>query len=111
MLLAGVTLFLASCTTNYEVKDLHGQWEGKSMGFTFNEDSSCEIKINGEKYPGDTHWRAAMGNTLEFTANGKVIMSNVTVKSLKDDVLTIEMRPMLNPKDLTTVIHEMKRVE
>lgn len=109
--LSAIALCLASCTTNYEVKDLYGKWADETMGFTFNEDSSCEIMINGEKYPGDTHWRAALGNTLEFTANGKVIMSNVTIKSLKDDVLTIEMRPLLNPKDLATVVHEMKRVE
>ena len=33
------------------------------------------------------------------------------VKSVKDDVLTIEMRPMLSKGDVTTVIHAMKRVE
>lgn len=111
VLLTTISLFFASCTTNYEVKDLYGKWSGESMGFTFNEDSSCEIILNGEKYPGDTHWRAAIGNTLEFTANGKVIMANVTIKSLKDKVLTIEMRPMTTSKDVTTIIHEMKRVE
>lgn len=111
ILITTISLFIASCTTNYEVKDLYGKWSGESMGFTFNEDSSCEIFLNGEQYPGDTHWRAAIGNTLEFTANGKVIMSNVTIKSLKDDVLTIEMRPMMNSKDVTTVVHKMKRAE
>jgi len=111
ILITGVALFLGSCTTNYEVKDLYGKWMGESMGFTFNEDGSCEIFMNGEKDPRETYWRDAMGNTLEFTSNGKVILSNVTVKSLKDDVLTIEMRPLLTKRDIATVIHVMKRVE
>jgi hypothetical protein len=112
ILIAGVALFLGSCTTNYEVKDLHGKWMGESMGFTFNEDNSCEIFMSGAKDPRKVEWRDAMGNTLEFTSNGKVILSNVTVKSLKDDVLTIEMRPLLTTRhDISTVIHVMKRVE
>lgn len=112
ILIAGVALFLGSCTTNYEVEDLHGKWMGESMGFTFNEDSSCEIFMKGAKDPRKVEWRAAMGNTLEFTSNGKVILSNVTIKSLKDDVLTIEMRPLLTTKhDIATVIHVMKRAE
>lgn len=111
ILIAGVALFLGSCTTNYEVTDLYGKWMGEKMGFTFNEDGSCEIFMNGAKDSRKTEWRAAMGNTLEFTSNGKVILSNVTVKSATKDVLTIEMRPLLTKREVSTVIHVMKRVE
>lgn len=111
ILITGIAFFLGSCTTNYETKDLYGKWMGESMGLTLNEDGSCEIFMNGAKDSREIEWRDAMGNTLEFTSNGKVILSNVTVKSVKDDVLTIEMRPLLTRKDITTVIHAMKRVE
>ena len=111
ILIAGVALFLGSCTTNYETKDLYGKWMGDSMGLTLNEDGSCEIFMNGGKDPRKTEWRDAMGNTLEFTSNGKVILSNVTVKSVTNDTLIIEMRPLLTKHDIATVIHVMPRVE
>lgn len=107
-----VILTLSSCfEPNYQLEDLYGKWTSENMGFTFNKDNSCEIIINGNKWPGETEFRpVSIGNTLEFTANGSVIMSNVTIKSLKDDVLTIEMRPMTNSKDQTTEIHVLNRV-
>lgn len=111
ILIAGVALFLASCTTNYETKDLYGKWMGESMGLTLNEDGSCEIFMNGAKDSRKTEWRDAMGNTLEFTSGGKVILSNVTVKSVTSDTLTIEMRPLLTKHDIATVVHVMSRVE
>lgn len=111
ILIAGLALFLGSCTTNYEVTDLYGKWMGESMGLTLNEDRSCEMFINGVKDSREIQWRDAMGNTLEFTSNGKVILSNVTVKSVKNDTLTIEMRPLLTKRDIATVIHVMTRVE
>jgi hypothetical protein len=107
-----VATILTSCApTNYETKDIYGKWVGETMGLTMKEGGSCVMTLAGEKMPGEITWRAAMGNTLEFTQNGKVIMSNVTVKGIKDDVLTIELRPMMSGKDRTTIIHSMKRAE
>ena len=110
IMIAGVALFLSSCMTNYELKDIYGKWMGEKIGFTFNEDGTCEIFMNGGKDPRQMEWNT-VGNALEFVANGKVILSNVTVKGIKDDVLTIEMRPMFTQGDVSTVIHTMKRVE
>ena len=40
--------------------------------------------MNGNKWPGETKFRAvSIGNTLEFTAGGKVFLSNVTIKNLE----------------------------
>lgn len=111
MLLTALVILCASCGTNYKIEELYGTWECEAMGFTFNQDGSCDIMMKGERWPGKTEFRAvSIGNTLEFTQGGLVILSNVTIKSLVDDVLTIEMRPMTNPT-ATTVIHEMKRVK
>lgn len=103
---------LVSCfENNYKMEELYGKWEGESMGFVFNEDKSCEVYIKGERYPGETSFSAVFGgNSLEFVADGKVFMSNVTIKALENDVLTVEMRPMINPGEQTTVTHVMKRV-
>lgn len=112
LLLIITTLTLTSCGSNYKIEELYGKWQGPSLGFTFNEDGSCEIIMGGEKWPGETAFRAvSIGNTLEFTANGKVILSNVTIKSLVGDVLTIEMRPMISSAAQTTQVHELKRVK
>jgi len=111
VLMLAATCLVGCFEANYKMEELYGKWEGESMGFVFNEDESCEVYIKGERYPGETSYSAVFGgNSLEFVADGKVFMSNVTIKSLENDVLTIEMRPMLNPKDLTTVTHVMKRV-
>lgn len=112
LLVAVLAVVFSSCQSNYKIEELYGKWQGEAIGFTFNKDGSCEIFMQGgEKWPGDTQFRpVSIGNTLEFTQGGKVIMSNVTIKSLVGDVLTIEMRPMMNPTQ-TTVIHELKRVQ
>lgn len=112
LILFAVLAMCSSCTSNYELEELYGKWEGSSIGFTFNRDGSCDIYMGGgKKWPGKTEFRpVSVGNTLEFTEGGKVIMSNLTIKSLVDDVLIIEMRPMLNPTK-TSITHELNRVQ
>ena len=114
VLLLSVTFFFASCSSmsTYEVKDLYGQWQGETWGFTFNEDGSCVILRGGQQWPGETTWRqVSIGNTLELIADGKVIMSNVTVKGIENDVLSLEMRPMIGAQTQTTEIHKLNRVK
>lgn len=100
--------------SSFESKDLYGQWQGDTWGFTFNEDGSCEVLKNGNLWPGETTWRkVAVGNTLEFVANGKVFLSNVTVKGIQNDTLSIEMRPMFRgaKAETTTVVSKLVRVK
>jgi len=113
-------LFLLCCTvsfyacfgSNYKIEDLYGKWDSKSLGFTFNEDGSCVVLIDGNQWPGQTKYRAvSIGNTLEFTVNGKVFLSNVTIKSLKEDILEVEMRNMFGSKEMTSETHRLQRVQ
>ena len=108
-----VTFLFTGCfEANYKIEELYGKWHSEKLGFTFNEDGSCEVLMNGNKWPGETTFRAvSIGNTLEFTAGGKVFLSNVTIKSIEGNVLTIEMRDMFSPTQKTTNVHLLNRVE
>lgn len=107
-----VALFFMSCgATNYKVEELYGKWVSETMSFNFMEDGSCDMYIKTEQWPGEVKWRAAMGNTLEITADGKVIMANLTIKSLKGDELTIETRQMVGARRDIATSHVMKRVK
>lgn len=109
-LLLGVSLFLASCTTNYETKELYGTWKDHRMTLTLNEDQSAEILLGGNAFGENVEWRDAIGNTLEFTSNGKVILDNVTVKGVSDDTLTIELRPLMSRREVATEIYYLAKV-
>ncbi len=107
-----VALFFMSCgATNYKVEELYGKWVSETMSFTFRKDGTCDLYIKKQPWPGEVKWRAAIGNTLEITADGKVILGNLTIKSLKDDVLTIETRQMVGAKRDIATSHVMKRVK
>lgn len=105
-----LTLLFASCTTNYETEELYGTWQGETLGMTLNEDGTAVLTSNGASFGDDIKWRDAIGNTLEFTSNGKVILSNVTVKSVSSDTLTIEMRPIMSRKETSTEVHHLLKV-
>lgn len=110
-------LLLASCGDSfktYKVENLYGTWSGEAWGFTFNEDGSAEIIRRGQQMAGEITWRAvSIGNTLEFVSDGKVIMSNLTIKGIEGNKLTIETRPLLGGvrTEMATEIHELTRVE
>lgn len=117
ILLCSAVLLFTSCGDSfktYEVENLYGTWRGDDWGFTFNKDGSAEIIRRGQQMEGDITWRqVSIGNTLEFVADGKVIMSNLTIKGIEGDKLTIETRPLLGGvrAEMATEIHELTRVE
>lgn len=100
---------ILSCTSNYETKDLYGDWQGETMGMTLNEDGSAEIRLDGGSRK--VQWRDAIGNTLEITSGGKVIMSNLTVKKVTPDTLIIETREVIGSRAIGEQIHKMARVK
>ncbi len=113
LLLFGISFTSCDSMKTYDVNDLYGSWQGDVWAFTFNEDGSCMIANKGNALDGENTWRqVSMGNTLELVHNGKVFMANVTVKGIENDVLTLEMRPMIGggKSELATEIHELKRV-
>lgn len=97
-----------SCTSNYETEQLYGDWQGETMGMTLNEDGSAVLRMDGGSRK--VQWRDAIGNALEITSGGEVIMSNLTVKSVTADTLTIETRQLLGHRSIGEVIHKMARV-
>lgn len=109
LFIAFLCLVMFSCTSNYETEQLYGNWQGETMGMTLNEDGSAELRMDGGSRK--VNWRDAIGNTLEFTSGGKVIMSNLTVKSVNADTLTIETRQLMGHRSVGEVIHKMARVK
>lgn len=101
---------LASCTSNYETEELYGQWQGQKLGLTLNQDGSAVILLDGIAFGENVEWRDAIGNTLEFTSNGTVILSNVTVKGVSNDTLTIEFRPIMGRNAAAEEIHHLVKV-
>ena len=87
-----VFVFLAiSCATTFEKADLPGHWKNKNWEFVFNEDGTCKVGKEGKFQSGEWTYHT-FGNTIEIVKNGKVFLSNLTIKSLKDDKLTLEFR-------------------
>ena len=108
------TTLFTSCDSfkTFEEKDIIGSWEGEKWGFTFNEDHTCSISQSGRIWYDNANWRQMMfGNTLEFVANGKVILTNVTVKSVDQSTLTLELRPLIGSQTTTTETHKLSKVE
>lgn len=101
-------LFFFSCAS-YETEQLYGDWQGETMGITLNEDGTAELRLDGGSRK--VEWRDAIGNTLEISSGGKVIMSNLTVKNVTADTLTIETRDMVGNRSVGEVIHKMARVK
>ena len=106
----GTMLLLASCASNYETEQLYGAWQGEKLGLTLNEDGSAVITLDGVAFGEEVAWRDAIGNTLEFTSNGKVILDNVTVKGVSPDTLTIELRPLIGRSNSATELHHLIKV-
>lgn len=107
-------VIFSSCDSfkTFEEKDIIGSWEGDKWSFTFNEDHSCVISQSGKVWYENANWRQMMfGNTLEFVANGKVILTNVTVKSVDQSTLTLELRPLIGNQITTTETHKLIKVE
>lgn len=111
LLMLGFCLGMLSCSSNYKTEDLYGNWQGETMGMTLNEDGSAELRLDGGARK--VNWRDAMGNTLEITSGGKVIMSNLTVKKVTPDTLVIETREIIGRAGRTVgeTTHTMVRVK
>ena len=99
---------LASCST-YEKTDLYGHWKNGQWEFVFNEDGTCKIGQNGTFLGGENTYRT-FGNTLEIVRNGKVYLSNLTVKGIENDKLSLEFRQAMGAEGMDNV-QVLSRVE
>jgi len=83
-----------SSLSSYEKEDLHGHWKNDNWEMVFNEDGSMKLGKDGQFQKGDFKYRP-FGNTLEITRNGKVFLSNLTVKGIEGDKLSLEFRDLI----------------
>ncbi len=81
---------LISCAT-FEKDYLYGHWKSTNWEFVFNEDGSCKVGKNGQFSAGDWSYHT-FGNAIEIVRNGEVFLSNLTIKKLVPDTLTLEFR-------------------
>lgn len=87
--------FVALACNNYEKKDMYGSWKNSSWEFTFNEDGSCTYGNHGATFPCTYH---TTGNALEINGEGSFQLSNISIKSIKNDTFEMEMRMLGSPK-------------
>lgn len=97
-----------SCTSNFNKEELYGSWANADWAFTFNKDKTCKVASNGVEFPGDKTFKT-FGNTLEFIREGKIFLSNITIKSLEGNTLTLEMRSMFTGSDTTSKLIVLKK--
>ena len=94
LLLLGFTL--SNCGT-VDKTELLGHWKNNSWEFIFEADGLCSIGKGGNiksnlKY-------SLLGNSMEISENGKVIISGLTIKEVKGDSLFIQFRNLVGSGD------------
>ncbi|MEL6923194.1 MAG: hypothetical protein AAFO94_04030 [Bacteroidota bacterium] len=101
---------MMACAT-YDKEALVGHWKNENWEMIFNEDGSMKMGKDGQYLEGEFGWRP-FGNTLEITRNGKVFLSNLTVKSVENNELTLEFRNLVGNTGIQMEnLQVLKRVE
>lgn len=88
LLLLSISLLLFSACSNFKLEELYGSWTSKDIDFTFNEDKTMKVRLGSMN---DTGRYRPFGNTLEIIGSDDKVITRVTVKSLKNDSLTIDL--------------------
>jgi hypothetical protein len=87
-----IFLFLASVIfsscSNFEMKDLYGSWTSENFDFTFNEDKTINYRM-GQIADKGTY--RPLGNAIEVVSSQNLVVTRITVKSLENDTLTIDL--------------------
>ena len=96
-LLSLSSIFFLSCQSTYEKQELYGHWKNDNWDFIFNEDGTCKVGKNAVFQKGNWTYRT-FGNTLEIVRDGKVVLSNLTIKGIHNNELSLEFRNIANTK-------------
>lgn len=100
-------VFILACAT-YDKEQLLGHWKSDTWELVFRADGTCKVGnrgvLQGEKLKYTT-----LGNTLEISKDGRVIISNLTIKGIKDDQLTLEFRNLVGSGDQMEAIEVLTR--
>lgn len=109
-LVIGILLLgLMSCS-NFEKEELWGHWKNADWEFIFNEDKSCKVGEDGQFLSGDCKYQT-LGNSMEISCDGIVLLSGVTIKSLENDELKLEFRNIIGNTSVNVEnIQLLKRV-
>jgi len=97
-----------SCST-LDKSALFGHWKNDNWEFVFNEDGSCKVGKDSRFLEGNWSY-SVLGNTLEIAKDGKVFLSNLTVKELSEDTLRLEFRNIISNTDQAENIQVLKKV-
>ena len=96
-LLIGCGISILGCAS-FDKQDLYGHWKNDTWAFEFRDDGSCSVSYHGTSQ-GDQLKYTTLGNTLEISRDGHVIISNLTIKSLEQDRLTLQFRNLVGSGD------------
>ncbi len=88
--------FFCSCSTVDQSK-LNGHWKNETWEFNFAEDKSCSMGMNGVNKTNLKY--SLLGNAIEISENGRVIVSGLTIKRLSSDTLIIQFRNLVGSGD------------
>ena len=83
-----ILLFSFSACSNFEMDDLYGSWSSKDIDFTFNEDKTMKVRLGSIT---DSGRYRPFGNTLELVGSNNKVITRLTIMSLKNDSLTIDI--------------------
>lgn len=70
------------------MEELYGTWTSNDIEFTFNEDKTMNCRLGALNEKG--RYRP-FGNTLEIINTEEKVLTRVTIKSLKNDSLIIDL--------------------
>lgn len=90
-------LFLISCST-YDKEQLYGHWKNDTWELVFRKDGTCMVGNRGVNQ-GEQLKYTTLGNTLEISKDGRVIISNLTIKGIENDQLKLEFRNLVGSGD------------
>jgi len=80
-------LLLVACM-NYVEEELLGTWHCKEFDFTFKEDMTMSWRRGTVTQTGSYR---PFGNSIELIGEDNKVLTRVTIKSLKDDSLIIDL--------------------
>lgn len=86
-----------SCST-YDKELLLGSWKNDSWAFEFRDNGSCSVYAN-DVLQGDQLKYTSLGNALEISKNGRVIISNLTIVEVTNEKLSLQFRNLVGSGD------------
>ena len=88
LFLLSLMLVLFSSCSNFKMEELYGSWTSETINITFNKDNTIEYNF-GQIADKGTY--RALGNAIEVINSENKVFTRITIKSLVNDELTIDL--------------------